>query len=243
MQWLRMPDPPDQLAPSTPACARHLGTLPAAVAAPGAEAPDGSHQGECVELGAERPGSAMGSLPVGNTRPARAVITRQSSVEALSKATGVAYRVETCSEQQRGEAYRGTWLRLLPRVDACRWWLALSTGVPDVRVPCLETRCGWAEKHAERNRVELVDFGPFDVVDGAAFFGAKQAEGGLEVRVVPAVPDQERFARAWCGGLRVDGRDGEVHGSSGARRDHRVVRRWRGGALRGCLGLASVRCG
>lgn len=73
--------------------------------------------------------------------------------EALSKATGVEYRVETYSEQQRSEDYRRTWLRLLPRIDACRWWLAPSTGVPHVRVPCPEPDCGWAEKHAERTRV------------------------------------------------------------------------------------------
>ncbi|WP_406737932.1 hypothetical protein OG365_13545 [Streptomyces sp. NBC_00853] len=75
--------------------------------------------------------------------------------EALSEATGVAYRVETYSDQQRGEDYRRTWLRLLSRIDACRWWLAPSTGVPHVRVPCLETDCGWAEKYAERTRVVI----------------------------------------------------------------------------------------
>ncbi|PWK61889.1 hypothetical protein BCL76_12527 [Streptomyces sp. CG 926] len=75
--------------------------------------------------------------------------------EALSAATGVTYRVETYSDQQRSEDYRRTWLRLLPRIDACRWWLAPSTGVPHVRVPCLEPDCGWAEKHAERTRVVM----------------------------------------------------------------------------------------
>ncbi|MER6315864.1 hypothetical protein ABT237_19085 [Streptomyces sp. NPDC001581] len=78
--------------------------------------------------------------------------------EALSEATGVPYRTETYSEQQRAETFRRTWLQLLPRLDACRWWLAPSTGVPHVRVPCLEPGCGWAEKYAERTRV---------VIDGA----------------------------------------------------------------------------
>ncbi|MCX4804603.1 hypothetical protein ACFWWM_25795 [Streptomyces sp. NPDC058682] len=73
--------------------------------------------------------------------------------DALSGATGIPYSVAMYSDQQRSETYRQTWLRLLPRLDACRWWLAPSTGVPHVRVPCPQPGCGWAEKHAERTRV------------------------------------------------------------------------------------------
>ncbi|MFG2716525.1 hypothetical protein ACGFX2_39340 [Streptomyces goshikiensis] len=75
--------------------------------------------------------------------------------DALSDATGVPYHVETYSDQQRSETYRRTWLRLLPRLEACRWWLAPSTGVPHVRVPCPEPGCGWAEKYAERTQVVI----------------------------------------------------------------------------------------
>ncbi|MCX4808840.1 hypothetical protein OG594_46120 [Streptomyces sp. NBC_01214] len=75
--------------------------------------------------------------------------------EALSVLTGIGYEINTYSEQQRTETYRRTWLRILPRLDAARWWLAPSTGVPHVRVPCLEPGCGWAEKYAERTRVVI----------------------------------------------------------------------------------------
>ncbi|WP_199828727.1 MULTISPECIES: hypothetical protein [unclassified Streptomyces] len=63
---------------------------------------------------------------------------------ALSERTGVPHQVHTYSEQQRTEAFRRAWLRLLPRLSAARWWLAPATGVPHVRVPCPATACGWA---------------------------------------------------------------------------------------------------
>ncbi|MEV5875787.1 hypothetical protein AB0L75_16430 [Streptomyces sp. NPDC052101] len=72
---------------------------------------------------------------------------------ALSERLNVPYRVETYTEQQIGEHFRRTWLRVLPRLDGARWWLAPSTGLPHVRVPCPASGCGWAEKHAERTRV------------------------------------------------------------------------------------------
>ncbi|MFE9483913.1 hypothetical protein ACFYNM_35650 [Streptomyces spororaveus] len=75
--------------------------------------------------------------------------------EALSALTGIGYEINTYAEQQPTETYRRTWLRILPRLDAVRWWLAPSTGVPHIRVPCLEPGCGWAEKHAERTRVVI----------------------------------------------------------------------------------------
>ncbi|MDX3313534.1 hypothetical protein P1S61_31610 [Streptomyces sp. ME08-AFT2] len=76
---------------------------------------------------------------------------------ALSRRLGIPYRVETYTQQQSGEHFRRTWLRLLPRLDAARWWLAPSTGTPHLRVPCPQPGCGWAEKHAERTRVHLID--------------------------------------------------------------------------------------
>ncbi|MER5737756.1 hypothetical protein ABT117_19050 [Streptomyces sp. NPDC002262] len=84
---------------------------------------------------------------------------------ALSRRLGIPHRIETYTQQQAGEHYRRTWLRLLPRVDAARWWLAPSTGTPHLRVPCPHPGCGWAEKHAERTRVRLT--GPKSAVVSA----------------------------------------------------------------------------
>ncbi|MEU3426792.1 hypothetical protein [Streptomyces gardneri] len=74
---------------------------------------------------------------------------------ALSRRLGIPHRIETYTKQQAGERYRRTWLRLLPRIDAARWWLAPSTGTPHLRIPCPHPGCGWAEKHAERTHVRL----------------------------------------------------------------------------------------
>ncbi len=71
----------------------------------------------------------------------------------LSRRLGIPHRVETYTQQQAGEHFRRAWLRLLPRLDAARWWLAPSTGTPHLRIPCPHHDCGWAEKHAERTRV------------------------------------------------------------------------------------------
>lgn len=76
---------------------------------------------------------------------------------ALSRCLGIPHRIETYSQQQAGEHFRRTWLRLLPRLDAARWWLAPSTGVPHLRIPCPRPGCGWAEKHGERTCVHLTD--------------------------------------------------------------------------------------
>ncbi|MFF0427249.1 hypothetical protein ACFYUJ_22885 [Streptomyces sp. NPDC004520] len=84
---------------------------------------------------------------------------------ALSRGLGIPHRIETYTEQQAGKHYRRTWLRLLPRIDAARWWLAPSTGTPHLRVPCPHPGCGWAEKHAERTRVRLT--GPESAVVSA----------------------------------------------------------------------------
>lgn len=75
----------------------------------------------------------------------------------LSRRLGIPYRIETYTQQQASEHLRRTWLRLLPRLDAARWWLAPSTGTPHLRIPCPQPGCGWAEKHAERTRVHLTD--------------------------------------------------------------------------------------
>lgn len=75
----------------------------------------------------------------------------------LSRRLGIPYHVETYTQQQSGEHFRRTWLRLLPRLDAARWWLAPSTGTPHLRIPCPQPGCGWAEKHAERTRTHLTD--------------------------------------------------------------------------------------
>lgn len=72
---------------------------------------------------------------------------------ALSQRVGIPYRVQTYSQQQSNAHFRRTWLRLLPRINAARWWLAPSTGIPHVRIPCPHPACGWAEKYAERTRV------------------------------------------------------------------------------------------
>ncbi|MGW6058972.1 hypothetical protein [Streptomyces sp. NPDC055189] len=75
----------------------------------------------------------------------------------LSRRLGIPHRVETYSQQQASEPFRRTWLQLLPRIDAARWWLAPSSGIPHVRVPCPHLGCGWAEKHAERTQARLTD--------------------------------------------------------------------------------------
>ena len=74
---------------------------------------------------------------------------------ALSRRLSIPHRIETYSQQQAGEHFRRTWLRLLPRLDAARWWLAPSTGNPHLRIPCPHNGCGWAEKYAKHTRVHL----------------------------------------------------------------------------------------
>ncbi|APD18558.1 tRNA synthetase [Streptomyces phage Picard] len=73
--------------------------------------------------------------------------------DALSHRLKVPYEVDTYTQQQAAEHFRRTWLRVLPRMDAARWYLAPSSGVAHVRVPCPVPDCGWAEKYAERTRV------------------------------------------------------------------------------------------
>lgn len=77
--------------------------------------------------------------------------------DALSNRLDVPYAIETYSQQQAGEHFRRTWLRVLPRMDAARWWLAPSSGVAHLRVPCPRPGCGWAEKYAQRTRIQAAD--------------------------------------------------------------------------------------
>ncbi|GHJ35692.1 hypothetical protein [Streptomyces sp. TS71-3] len=71
----------------------------------------------------------------------------------LSSRLRVPYSIHTYSQQQAGEHFRQTWLRVLPRMAAARWWLAPSAGVAHLRVTCPHAGCGWAEKHAERTTI------------------------------------------------------------------------------------------
>ncbi|MFI9000041.1 hypothetical protein [Streptomyces sp. NPDC053541] len=98
---------------------------------------------------------------------------------ALSRRLGIPHRIETYTQQQAGEHYRRTWLRLLPRIDAARWWLAPSTGTPHLRVPCPHPGCGWTEKHAERTRVHLA--GP----ESAEVSATCLHHGPYEVTITP----------------------------------------------------------
>ncbi|MCI3277011.1 hypothetical protein [Streptomyces cylindrosporus] len=95
---------------------------------------------------------------------------------ALSRRLGIPYCVETYSRQQAGEHFRRTWLRLLPRLDAARWWLAPSTGTPHLRIPCPRPGCGWAEKHAERTSVHLTDRDSATVAAVCLHHGPYQAD-------------------------------------------------------------------
>lgn len=75
--------------------------------------------------------------------------------ESLSDATDVEYTTETYTDQQASPGYRAEFLRTLEVLDDLRWWLAPSTGVVHVRLPC--PACGWAEKRAERTRLVRLD--------------------------------------------------------------------------------------
>lgn len=97
----------------------------------------------------------------------------------LSERLAVPYTVETYTQQQATSRYRQTWLRVLPRMDAARWWLAPSAGVAHLRVPCPESGCGWSEKHAQRTRVR-------DSSQERAIVTAECWDhGGYEVAIAP----------------------------------------------------------
>ncbi|MFJ3229776.1 hypothetical protein [Streptomyces sp. NPDC086787] len=101
---------------------------------------------------------------------------------ALSERLSIPYSIEMYSRLQESERFRQTWLRAHRRIDAARWWLDPSHGVPHVRVPCPTPGCGWAEKHAERTRILLdtdhaeisavcLHHGPYQVILGPAGTG------------------------------------------------------------------------
>lgn len=98
---------------------------------------------------------------------------------ALSERLHVPFSVETYSQQQAGEIFRRTWLRVLPRMDAARWWLAPSSGVAHLRVPCPRPGCGWAEKHAQRTHVRDAD------ADRATISAVCLYHGEYEVTIAP----------------------------------------------------------
>lgn len=99
--------------------------------------------------------------------------------DALSEQLHIPYAVEMYSRQQADEHFRRTWLRAHRRIDATRWWLDPSNGVPHVRVPCPESGCGWAEKYAERTRI-LLD------TDRAEVHAVCLHHGPYEVRIDPS---------------------------------------------------------
>jgi hypothetical protein len=105
--------------------------------------------------------------------------TYQPLFGALSERLCVPYTVETYSQQQAAERFRRTWLRVLPRMDAARWWLAPSSGVAHLRVPCPRPGCGWAEKYAERTRVCSVS------TDRAEIHAVCLHHGPYEVAIEP----------------------------------------------------------
>jgi hypothetical protein len=74
---------------------------------------------------------------------------------SLADATGTEYELDTYTTQQASSGYRAEFLRSLEAFEAIRWWLAPSTGVVHIRLPC--PRCGWAEKRAESTRLVRVD--------------------------------------------------------------------------------------
>ncbi|MEU2878349.1 hypothetical protein [Streptomyces sp. NPDC007070] len=99
---------------------------------------------------------------------------------ALSERLKVPFSVETYTQQQAAPHFRRTWLRVLPRMDAARWYLSPSSGVPHVRVPCPRPGCGWAEKYAERTRVRADGF------ERATVSAVCLHHGEYEVAIEPA---------------------------------------------------------
>lgn len=63
--------------------------------------------------------------------------------DALAHKVGVGYAVDTYSELQAQHGLRRQFLHTLARMGDLAWWLAPSTGVIPVQVPC--PICGWAQ--------------------------------------------------------------------------------------------------
>ncbi|MFE4826198.1 hypothetical protein [Streptomyces sp. NPDC056672] len=127
---------------------------------------------------------------------------------ALSERLHVPYSIETYSQQQAGGHFRRTWLRVLPRMDAARWYLSPSSGRPHVRVPCPRPGCGWAEKHAERTRVHDDGF------ERAAVSAVCLHHGEYEVVIEPTAGgylDLATLYRNLVKELAITGADGTLH--------------------------------
>lgn len=127
---------------------------------------------------------------------------------ALSEQLDVPYTVETYSHQQATELFRRTWLRVLPRMDSARWWLAPSSGVAHVRVPCPRPGCGWAEKDAQRTRVR------HDGTEPAIVEAVCLHHGAYEVTVEPThggYLDLATLYRNLVKELAVTGTPGTLH--------------------------------
>ncbi|MFF2812866.1 hypothetical protein ACFVT2_38015 [Streptomyces sp. NPDC058000] len=95
--------------------------------------------------------------------------------DVLADKTGVGYAVDTYSELQAHRDFRCQFLHTLARIRDLAWWLAPSTGVAPVRVPC--PACGWAQ--TDHGDVRLVDRAD----DFALFRGACHAHGPFDARV------------------------------------------------------------
>ncbi|MET7905725.1 hypothetical protein ABZS86_31410 [Streptomyces sp. NPDC005355] len=127
---------------------------------------------------------------------------------ALSERLNVPYSVETYSQQQAGEHFRRTWLHLLPHLDAARWHLSPSSGVPHVRVPCPRPGCGWAEKYAERTHVRDDGF------ERATISAVCLHHGEYEVVIEPATGaylDLATLYRNLVKELAIAGADGTLY--------------------------------
>ncbi|MFI5883557.1 hypothetical protein [Streptomyces sp. NPDC051554] len=127
---------------------------------------------------------------------------------ALSERLHVPYSVETYSQQQASEHFRRTWLRILPRMDAARWWLAPSTGTAHLRIPCPRPACGWSEKYAQRTRVQPVSAEQATVSAVCLFHG--EYEVALDA-TGEGYLDLATLYRNLVKELAVTSRDGTLH--------------------------------
>lgn len=98
-------------------------------------------------------------------------------LDAMTRRTGVDYRVSTYTEQQTSPEFRAEFLRTLEYLDEIRFWLAPASGTAHIRLPC--PVCGWAEKYADRTRLlELDD-------SGALFEAMCHEHGRYEADITP----------------------------------------------------------
>lgn len=109
----------------------------------------------------------------------RALVAEHYSplLKAMTRRTGVEYRVGTYTEQQAGPEFRAEFLRTLEHLDEIRFWLAPARRIAHIRLPC--PVCGWAEKHADHTRLLELDG------SGALFEARCHAHGWYETDVTP----------------------------------------------------------